>query len=161
MKTIIKQLKKNNNVAVFTHVSPDGDALGSLFSLAYVLKKMGKNVDVYVSGKIPDRLLFLASDFGGDYYTELTDKKYDCCIALDCGDELRLGIYKDMFFAAETTINIDHHLTNNMFAKYNLVKENASSTGEILYCIFKKMKAFDKLAASLVYASIASDTLSS
>ena len=42
MKTIIDLLRTNDNIALFTHVMPDGDALGSLFGLAHVLKNADK-----------------------------------------------------------------------------------------------------------------------
>lgn len=158
MKKIIKQLKKQDNFAVFTHVSPDGDAIGSLFSLAYVLRKMGKKVDAYVSGNVPKRLQFMADDFGFEYFTEPSDKKYSCCVSVDSADDMRLGKYKDMYFSAPVTLCIDHHVTNKGYAKYNLIQGDASSNGEILFDIFSKMKVLDKVSASLVYGAIASDT---
>ena len=36
------------------------------------------------------------------------------------------------------TINIDHHKTNNGYAKLNYVIGSASSAGEVLYNIFKE-----------------------
>lgn len=158
MKKIIKQLKKQDSFAVFTHVSPDGDAIGSLFSLAYVLRKMGKTVDAFVSGNVPKRLQFMADDFGVEYFTEPNDKKYSCCISVDCADDIRLGKYKEMYFSAPMTLCIDHHVTNKGYAKHNLIHGDASSNGEILFDIFNKMKVLDKISASLVYGAMASDT---
>lgn len=158
MNKIIEQLKKQDNFAVFAHVSPDGDALGSMFSLVYVLKKMGKKADAYVSGEVPKKLLFMVEDFGFEYSTDISDKKYDCCISVDCADEMRLGIYKDMYFSAPVTLCIDHHITNKGYGKYNLVRGDASSNGEVLFEVFDKMQVFDENSASLVYGAIASDT---
>lgn len=158
MIQIIDNILNEDNFAVFTHVSPDGDAIGSLMALTYTLNKLGKKADAYVSGKIPERLKFMTEGFNGNLYTDLTDKKYKCCISVDCADEHRLGIYKGMFFSAETTINIDHHVSNNNFAKYNYVVRDASSTGEMLFKLLLYFNAFDKYSASSLYGSIASDT---
>ena len=159
MKTIIDLLRTNDNIALFTHVMPDGDALGSLFGLAHVLKNADKKVDVYVSGQVPKRLQFMAEDYADSYYIAPQDKKYDLCIAVDCGDEKRLGVYQEMFFAAKDTLNIDHHISNIGFARYNLVRQQASSTGEILFELLKQMcVCWDAITASLIYGSIASDT---
>ena len=159
MNKIIELLKEQDNFAVFTHVSPDGDAIGSLFSLVYVLRKMGKKADAYVSGDIPKRLSFMSEDFGFEYSTELSDKKeYACCISVDCADESRLGQYKELYFSAPVTICIDHHVTNKGYGKYNLICGNASSNGEVLFDIFEDLNAFDEISASLVYAAIASDS---
>jgi len=159
MNKIIEQLKKQDNFALFTHVSPDGDAIGSLFSLAHVLRKMGKKVDAYVSGNIPKKLQCMVDDFGEDYKNEIPDTAdYSCCVSVDCADEMRLGMYKDLYFSAPVTLCIDHHVTNKGYAMHNLIDGKAAANGEILFEIFEKMKVFDKISASLVYGAVASDT---
>ena len=47
LKEIAKKLKAANKVAVFTHLNPDGDALGSAFAIKSVLEHIGKDADVY------------------------------------------------------------------------------------------------------------------
>ena len=41
---IIQDIKAIDNVVLFTHSHPDGDALGSLFGLAEILETLGKKV---------------------------------------------------------------------------------------------------------------------
>lgn len=161
MNKIIETLINNDKFALFTHVSPDGDALGSIFSLALVLQCLGKKADVYISGDVPKRLKFMADHYAMEYFTCLPEQKkeYFCCIAVDSGDVARLGIYKEMFEASENTINIDHHVSNIGYAKYNLVCPDASSTGEVLFDIYEKMNIkWTEQIASLLYGSVASDT---
>ena len=161
MKKIIDEIKKAPSIALFAHIVPDGDALGSLFCLTHVLKKMGKSADAYVAGTVPKRLQFMADTFGYPYFTEIgeNNKSYDLCIALDCGDDKRLGEYKDVFYAGKTTVNIDHHISNIGYGQLNYVEGTASSTGEILFGFFKEAGiALDETEASLLYGSIASDT---
>ena len=38
---IIKRLNKANDVAIYCHTNPDGDALGSMLALYFALKKKG------------------------------------------------------------------------------------------------------------------------
>ena len=155
MESVIKALKKLNNAAIFTHVMPDGDAFGSALSLREVLKDMGKDADVYISDNVPKRLLFMSED----YLTSFTDKGYDTLISLDAGDLKRLSEYGEIFKNHQNTISIDHHKTNSLFAKINYVVPEASSTGEVLYDIFKKMGAkISKKTAEHLYCAIASDT---
>ena len=52
MKKIAKKLKKSDNIAVFVHTNPDGDAVGSIVAFSTALKNMGKNVDVKLFGTI-------------------------------------------------------------------------------------------------------------
>ena len=160
MKKIIDEIKKATSIALFAHIVPDGDALGSLFCLTHVLKRLGKTADAYVAGSVPKRLEFMADAFGYPYFTELNaNKSYDLCIALDCGDDKRLGDYKDAFYAGKTTVNIDHHISNIGYGQLNYVEGTASSTGEILFQFFKEANVdLDETEASLLYGSIASDT---
>ena len=47
IKQIAKLLKKAKKIALFTHINPDCDALGSTFGLYYALKQLNKKVDIY------------------------------------------------------------------------------------------------------------------
>ena len=155
MESVIKALKKLNNAAIFTHIMPDGDAFGSALSLKEVLVNMGKKADIYISDNVPKRLLFMSED----YLTSFVDKGYDTLISLDAGDLKRLSEYGEIFKNHQNTISIDHHKTNSLFAKINYVLPEASSTGEVLYDIFKKMGAeISKKTAEYLYCAIASDT---
>ncbi len=161
MNKMIDALKAQKNFALFAHIVPDGDALGSLFGFAHILKKMGKTVTVYVAGDVPKRLQFMADLYGDTFYTDVPEDGtvHEVCLAVDCGDFARLGRYKELYAKASVTFNIDHHISNPQYATYNLIMPKASSTGEILYLLCEKMGfEWDEKAASLLYGSIASDT---
>ena len=67
LKEIAKIIKKSNSIAIFTHINPDFDALGSSMSLYYALKKDYQDLsDHHMIGKIahkfgnlPAKLLLL------------------------------------------------------------------------------------------------------
>ena len=42
MKQLVEFIKNNDNFAVISHVSPDGDTMGSAAALLYALKKLNK-----------------------------------------------------------------------------------------------------------------------
>ena len=62
MKQIISLIKKSKNVAVFGHQSPDGDCLGSISAISFLIKNFGINVDAFIDDDIPPRLTFLKYD---------------------------------------------------------------------------------------------------
>ena len=159
MKKILEQINRADRIALYTHILPDGDAIGSLFAMGMCLKKLGKQVDLYINEKIPLRLEFLAQMANLDYYVQPAAESYDLCLSLDCGDTGRLGSYKDQFEAGAVTANVDHHVSNTAFAAYNYVDSAACSTGEIVYQLIMQLNVpWDKNMAGLVYAAIASDT---
>jgi len=134
--TIRHTLNKADNVLVVTHVDPDGDALGSLTAMGSALKQQGKLVTLACDDNVPARFAFLP------LADEIQQKParaaaYDLLIALDCGDDLRMGrVFSTLSGPLPTILNIDHHVTNTRFGDVNLVDPTATSTAEMLYQLF-------------------------
>lgn len=90
---------------------------------------------------------------------------YDLIIVLDTADTKLLGNFyltnKDLFLE-KATINIDHHASNQYFAKVNLVEPNATSTAEVLVPIIKSLgdDLIDAQVATCLLAGIVFDTWS-
>ncbi len=159
MKKIIDLIKAAENIAIFTHINCDGDAVGSTFALKKVLEEFGKKTTVFIDTKIPERLKFMPKIYDAEYLTAYEDKNFDLFVALDCGDITRLGEYATVFEKMENTISIDHHKSNGGFAKENYVVSQASATGEVLFDIINEGNfLITKETASLLYGAIASDT---
>lgn len=154
---IINEIKSANRVAVISHINPDGDAAGSSLALSLALKKLGKEVDVYLHEGVPEVYSFLKDSETVLKKSKL--KQYDAAVALDCGDLDRLGDFAAVFDSAKVKINIDHHITNSKFAEFNHVEEHASSTGEIIYRTIKMAGVeMDKDIAECLYIAVATDT---
>ncbi len=160
MDKIIEKLRLSNDIVLLVHESPDGDAIGSIIALYRVLKKMGKNVEAFIE-KIPSNCEFLIGSIGEEIkvFEDMDEnRKYDLCIALDCGDADRMGKAKVLFENANNTICIDHHYTNVGYANLNYIDGEAAATGEILYDMLSKMDIIDKEIAMALYAAVSSDT---
>lgn len=159
MKNIANALLNAEKIAIFVHISADGDALGSAFALKYSLNNMNKVADVYLNERISERLEFLLGFASVEYKTELSDCEYDCLIALDCGDTGRLGIFKEYYENHSNTLNVDHHFTNKGYGKLNYVKGDVSATGELVFGLLQELNVeLDNSSASLLYCAISSDT---
>lgn len=160
MKKIAKKLKKSDNIVVFVHANPDGDAIGSIVAFSTALINMGKKVDVFVENK-PEYLSFVFEDANWiKLYSEIDfDKEYDLCVALDCGDKERMGDATQVFDSTKFTIELDHHKTNENYATLSYVDSTASATGEIVYELLKIMKQdITPQIAQALYIAIVSDT---
>lgn len=151
-------IKEKKDFAIVCHSSPDGDSLGSMLGLYSCLKEIGKNADVFIEDIFPEKYYFLPS-INEISNIEVSKDKYDCLFVLDCGDLGRLGACKDIIYKCDTIINIDHHLTNDLFGHINYVDSNASSVGEIIYQLLK-INGFEvsKNTAICLYTSIIDDT---
>ena len=58
-KAIAQWLKENDDIAIITHIMPDGDALGSSLALMHALKDMGKRAFVCDRDEVPGYLRML------------------------------------------------------------------------------------------------------
>lgn len=158
MENLKKALDLYDNILISAHVNPDGDAVGSTTALAWALKKMGKNVIVLLE-EYGDKYDFLKASEIIKHNTEDIDMSGPVLfLALDCGDKERLGNFVEEFDNASETVNIDHHMSNTEFAKYNYVYDK-SSTCEIIYEILKEFGIeLDGTIAKSLYMGILTDT---
>ena len=159
MNQIIKTLKRYNRFIISTHVNPDPDALCSELALAQYLRSIGKKVSIINNESVPNQYQFIPGIRSIKHYRKDQNKDYDVAVIVDCGDLNRVGKVRDLFREDKVLINIDHHITNDNFGKYNLVQPNASSTAEVLYELLSKAKCrFTKTLAYYLYVGIMTDT---
>lgn len=125
---LIPVIRAAEKVAVFAHVNPDGDAMGSSYGMKLILEQLGKTAEVFLHDNfdVPAESLMIKGS-----KTKLKPCDCDLFIALDSGDSERLGDYEDEFLSFENTIAIDHHETHKEYAKITVV-ENISSTCELI-----------------------------
>ncbi len=116
-------------ILLVTHVAPDGDAIGSLLGLGWLLRAQGKDLTMTCEDPIPDVYTYLP---GSDEVVPQGHGVYDLVISLDCSDQRRMG----EVFAEEATgaplINIDHHVTNTCFGTVNWVEPSSVATAQMI-----------------------------
>lgn len=153
---IISKIKESNKIAIMSHIMPDGDNVGSSLALYNALKNYGKDVRLLLDDEIPKIYKFLKNSDKAE--RPGVNENFDVVIALDCGDEKRLGksaIYLENNFV----INIDHHIKNTEFGDLNMVDTNAAATAEIIYQIIKILGIeMDKEISECLYTAIVTDT---
>ena len=117
--------------ALFTHIRPDGDALGSMCGLGLSLKKKGIEIDCYCDSEVPALLSFLPDV--NNVLNGTFSNNYDMLISVDCADEFRLGKYKDAFLKHQNSVNLDHHMTNTNYARQNIIKNITNPISQFIY----------------------------
>ncbi len=150
---IKEAINKGSKFLISAHVRPDGDCLGAGLALKRYIENYGKQADFLVDSAYPSHYAFLP---GCESYNQKKLEQYDYFIAVDCADDKRLGSYAS-FLDKLPSLNVDHHITNNKFAKSNLVK-NYSSTCEIIAEELFATEQFDSVIASLLYVGMSTDT---
>lgn len=159
----IELIKHSESIAVFMHVTPDGDCIGSALALCLFLKKCGKKAECFSpncnSDNIPTKYKFLP---GIDLINATqASREYDLCIAVDVADISRFGdMCFRMFMKGRENLIIDHHGDDKRFAQNVIVEENAASTTQILYKILVRYnsKLIDADIATCLYVGLATDS---
>ncbi len=158
LSEIVAVLRTAKKILIATHVFPDVDALGSQLALGNILRSMGKQVYLYSEEPIHYILDFLPGSSRIGIGLPALDE-FDCAVALDCGDDRRLGKAKDDLQSIHPFAVIDHHSGHCDFGDFRWVEPGKSSTAEMVYELSLAMSediSFE--TAYLLYAAIVSDT---
>ncbi len=159
LEQIAKRIKRAKSVAIFTHMRPDGDAIGGALALSCALDYLGIKNGVYVESDIPANLAFLQ---GTDTIRKFPKEEYDLIVALDCSDVQRFGALYDTFVRAKRNkierINIDHHISNTRFAEYNFVEKCSANCMHVAKLIEYLGAPFDKKTAEYLFVGLITDS---
>ncbi len=158
IRAIKQAIKKFDKFLITGHINPEGDAIGSQVAAAFLLKKLGKETVILDDNPVPKILQFIKGT--EDVLKEMPhDFNYQAVIVLDSPDLTRIGRVNDYIKKDSVIINIDHHISNINFGKFNWVEPETSSAGEMVYDLFKAFKAkIDLDDAIALYAAIMTDT---
>ena len=153
MRAVLEVLQKNETFLISSHISPDGDAIGSQLALYSLLSDLGKKVSVVDSEPVPFAYSFLPNAAALQCVNPTSSKKaatpeiqdtkcldpesisdVEVAIILDCGNLNRIGDrLAEHVHPGQALINIDHHHGNEYFGTHNLVNTGACASGEIVF----------------------------
>ncbi|SIN94889.1 DHH family phosphoesterase [Halodesulfovibrio marinisediminis] len=159
---IAQAIRANETFLLTAHVNPDGDAVGSIAAMAWMLIKLDKKPIIFLESGVPDYLDWV--ELPVTVLTtaeELASCTPDRIFVLDCGDAHRSGEIMMDFIARTNTpiINLDHHLHNPMFGDLNHVDIGSSSTGELVADIVDELGiSYEGFLGEGLYLAISSDT---
>lgn len=152
LKGVCDYLKAHDDYIILTHISPDGDTLGSAYALALALNSAGKRAFVVCNDAIPSKFEFFTKK------AEFPAFDYKTIIAVDVADAKLLGgLYEG--YSDKIELTIDHHISNTRYAKNLYLDEKASATAECIFEIINEMGIkITELIATALYTGIATDT---
>ena len=159
-------IQSAQHVALLTHQSPDGDAMGSSLAMYHYIRSLGKDAQVIVPNAFPDFLAWLPgaeivwlydsqSTFADSYL-----EKADLVICTDFNAPSRIGALGDkMLTLACPKLMIDHHLHPSDFADFIVSEPEASSTCELVYEVLSTLGAqLSTQIATCLYTGLMTDT---
>jgi len=156
-----RAIETANRIALLCHVSPDGDALGSMLAMALFLERIGKAwaASFPEPFTIPPTYSFLPGIDRLSPPQELLNEPFDLVMTFDCASADRTAELSTLVEKASCVVVIDHHYSNPRYGDINLVFPDASSSSEI---VFEFMRfsgiELDKDIATCLYVGVATDT---
>lgn len=161
-------LDDGDRIVIITHMSPDGDAIGSATAMQRILTAMGKEARII----IPD--MMLAGLRGLPGAKEITDatrypdfaakliEDADLIVCLDFNELGRIGKLGPLVGRSSAKkILIDHHLHPADFATVTISHPECSSTCYVLFkvlCALGLFSEIDKQTAECILTGMMTDT---
>lgn len=157
IEEIAKIIKNVKSAVIFTHTRPDGDTLGSAIGLSRALSLLGIRNEILNDG-VPARFSFLKG-VGG--IKTLPSFDAEAFILVDVSAENRLGDLQELFRRVgrrKITINIDHHVSNARFCRYNYVEECAANCQNIYKLLLALGVKLDRDIAEALLTGLITDS---
>ncbi len=149
IESIIGIINENTDFCIYTHIKPDGDAVGSAFGLAIALQKLGKKVCVKCQDPWPKAFEELIDTFVPD----LVDNEIG--IAVDVSSASRLGIYEE----SSVYLCIDHHKSNSCCFPVTYLEEDAISCTSIIFRLLERLFTYiPKEIRELLFIGLLTDS---
>ena len=152
---LLNLIEEYNDICIFRHVRPDGDATFSSLAMYYFLKDNFKNKNIKIGGN--EKFDLVSKN------DKISDKliQKSLVIILDTATSERIDDFRAL--AGKYIVKIDHHPITEQYGELNIVNPNASSASEVLAKIllsskFNKYKISQKVYEYL-FCGILTDTL--
>ena len=163
-----KWFERADKIVIVSHVSPDGDAIGSSLGLYHFLISQDKNVNVIVPNAFPDFLRWMpgAKDvIVYNKYKEYADKLINEADVVCCLDFNVLSRIDTMEEVVKNTparkMMVDHHLYPGDFCRITISHPEISSTSELVFrliCQLGNFSDISKEGAECIYTGMMTDT---
>lgn len=159
-EALLEAIRNGHHFVVVSHVSPDGDAIGSGLATARILQAMGKGAVVWNRDLTPP--LFGALPGGERIHTGSLPPAgfpdtFDHALVLECPQLDRTGI--ETHLGDLHILNVDHHLGNEQYGEVNWVDTAAPAVGELIYRLARAAHVeLDEVTASLLLLTLVTDT---
>ena len=145
-------LRQKDNILLLTHRRPDGDTIGSAAGLCATLRQLGKTAYLHPNPEITDTNrpyaapYWAPAEFGPDFV-----------VSVDIAS-------RQLFYPAaepysdRVDLAIDHHPSQEFFARETCLEADKAACGEIVYRICLALGAITPEVALPLYAAVSTDT---
>lgn len=163
-----KWFERAEKIVIVSHVSPDGDAIGSSLGLYHFLDALGKRVNVIMPNSFPAFFKWMpgANDIIiYNKYKDFADKliqEADVICCLDFNVLSRIDVMEEAVKNSPARkLLVDHHLNPGDFSRITISHPGMSSTSELVFRLICQLGCFEditKEGAECIYTGMMTDT---
>lgn len=152
MQEAAARLRAADSVLLLTHVRPDGDTVGSAAALCQGLRDMGKRAYLLPNPGLTTTYAPYAAPYQAPegFAPELT-------VAVDIASATLLP-ENAKCYEGRIDLTIDHHGSQEFFARETWVDGETAACGELVYELLGTMTAITPAIALLLYIAVSTDT---
>ena len=160
LSEIRDRIRKEDEFVITTHINPDGDSIASVLLVAALLRHFGKRYRILLDDDVPGKFDFLATVEEIQCYDGgVQQKDARVLFVVDATSLDRIGSVRGMISENAEIINIDHHTSNLRFGAIDFIKEEESSTAEVVYELLSFLEVpITPEIATIVYTGVICDT---
>ncbi len=155
-------VQRHERFLVTTHVRPDGDALGSLLTLATGLEAVGKSARRVIPSRLPPRYDFIDPERRIEVFAPPGDGYRDCdaILVVDTGTWNQLAdLAAFVRDSRSETFVIDHHATQDDLGGGRVVDTSAEAAGRLAWEAVSALGvALSPAMANDLFIALAMDT---
>jgi phosphoesterase RecJ-like protein len=139
LATLRGAIQAARSILCISHVKPDGDAIGSLLGMGWLLREVGQAPTLALQDEVPaehqalpgaDAILTANS---AAYAEQVVNRRFDLVICLDASSPDRMGnAYNPALHGSAPLLVIDHHITNTYFGDFNWVAPECAATCQMV-----------------------------
>ncbi|MDY5193206.1 MAG: bifunctional oligoribonuclease/PAP phosphatase NrnA [Candidatus Aphodosoma sp.] len=163
-----KLIDNSKKILLTSHISPDGDAIGSTLGFYHMLTKLGKNVTVMVPNRYPaffkwmpgiEKVVIMEENKAESVKIF---KESDLIFCIDYNSLDRVNGMKPLIETSKSKIIvIDHHLNPNIKADVCISHPEISSSSELVFRFLCQWGYYPEItleAAQCIYTGMMTDT---
>ena len=145
-------LRQKDNILILTHRRPDGDTVGSAAGLCAALRQLGKTAYLHPNPEITE----VNRPYAQPYWAPAGFAP-DFVVSVDIAA-------RQLFYPAaegyldRVDLAVDHHPSQEFFARATCLEADKAACGEIVYRICRALGEITPAVALPLYAAVATDT---
>jgi phosphoesterase RecJ-like protein len=161
MQQFISSISKFKSVGVFSHLRPDGDALGSQVAFSLWLSSRGVNVHAFNDDPAPENLAWLLNYFPIRKPTREDFASCDAFVFLDGNALHRFGpLAESLKTSGRPLFMIDHHPEPESIFQETIHDVKACATAQLVFFVYLNsgLDRITKEACEAIYTGMMTDT---